>query len=150
MPRTRIILALLLLLSAAVAAAPLRRAVVSLKWDNGVPQESTVVNLTTGSSYDVGTLGAATVGNLVAGDVNVFVVTNTAGSSNPVTNLNVLDTNTLSISVYAFKLSWPGQAGTVQSSTNLSLWFDLAPIGSNSFLIVTNNTTQNFFRVKLN
>lgn len=123
--------------------------VVTLAWDNGFPQDATVVNLTTGEVKPAGVAGTLTVGGLQAGSNYTFVVTNLTGASNPVTTLITADTNRLAISVFSFKLEWFGRAGTLQSSTNVVDWFDERAIAANSFFYVTNVGKQKFYRVRL-
>ena len=136
-----------LLVGLCVCAA--RTGVVTLAWDNGIPQETTVVNVTTGEVLPAGTRETITVGGLTVGSNYTFVVTNATGASNPVTALIAADTNYLAMSVFSFKLEWFGRAGTLQSSTNFVNWLDERAIAANSFFYVTNVGKQKFYRVRI-
>lgn len=123
--------------------------VVTLKWSNGDPAETTLVNQTTGTVYPATTTETITVGGLAVGTKQTFVATNTAGASAPVSTTIAADTLKLNFTTWLY-LTWPGPAGILQRSTNLVLWTDDRAIASNGAVIITNATAREFYRVKIN
>lgn len=134
------------LLTARAVAPPMgfTNGVISATWENGDPEESTLVNWTTGATFDAGTNGAITVGGLRVGQPQLFSVTNTIGTSNTQLVTPQSDTNTMKL-VLAFQ--WRGKAGIVQASPNQVLWTNVGPIAANGIYIATNMGPFLFFRV---
>lgn len=137
------------LTTAQSSVAPVRtNGVVTLKWNNGEPAETVVVNQTTGTVYPATTAETLTVGGLPIGSTQTFIASNASGSSLPASAVITPDTMKLQVQTWLY-LTWPGPAGTLQRTTNLVLWQDVAPIGANGGFIVTNNQGREFYRVKL-
>lgn len=137
------------LTTAQSSVAPVRtNGVVTLKWDNGEPPETVVVNQTTGTVYPATTAETLTVGGLPIGSTQTFIASNASGSSLPASAVITPDTMKLQVQTWLY-LTWPGPAGTLQRTTNLVIWQDVAPIGANGGFIVTNNQAREFYRVKL-
>ena len=132
------------------SAAPVKtNGVVTLLWTNGEPAETTILNLTTGIKYEPTTLEHLTVGGLPIGSTQTFIATNNAGSSLPASTVVTPDTMRLQVQTWLY-LTWPGPAGTLQQTTNMVIWQDVAPIGANGSFIVTNQLKRGeFYRVKL-
>lgn len=122
--------------------------VVSLGWQNGLDPKTTIVNQTTGQTFDAGTNGNITLGSLDSRP-QTFIATNQFGASNALTVTPAPDTNRLALEIYSYRLNWPGRAGTLQTSSNLVVWYDAATIGSNTSLLVTNNLSAQFYRVRI-
>ena len=122
--------------------------IVTLKWSNGDPAETVIVNQTTGTVYPATTAETLTVGGLPIGAVQTFIATNSAGSSAPASTVITPDTMRLTYQTWLY-LTWPGPAGTLQRTTNLVIWKDVQPIGNGGSYIVTNAGARAFYRVKL-
>lgn len=135
--------------AAALPALPRTNGIVRLAWDAGNPPQ-TVVNQTTGQSYDVAAAATVTLGTQLAGVAQTYVVTNIAGASNPVTTTPSADTNRLAFESYIYRCVWSGAAGTLQRSTDLVLWNDVMPFASGQTLLITNDGFRGFYRVRLN
>lgn len=130
-------------------AAPIKtNGVVTLKWSNGDPAETVIVNQSTGIAYPATTAETLTVGGLPIGAVQTFIATNSAGSSAPASTVVTPDTMKLQVQTWLY-LTWPGPAGTLQQTTNLVIWQDVQPIPSGGSYIVTNAGARAFYRVKL-
>jgi hypothetical protein len=137
------------LATAQSSVAPVKtNGVVTLVWSNGEPAETVVVNRTTGAVYPATTLETLTVGGLAVGSQQTFVATNASGASLPASVVVTPDTMRLTYQTWLY-LTWPGPAGTLQRTTNLVIWQDVAPINANGGFIVTNNQAREFYRVKL-
>lgn len=135
--------------TASSLAAPVKtNGVVTLKWSNGEPAETVIVNQTTGVVYPATTAETLTVGGLAIGSTQTFIASNSSGSSLPASAVITPDTMRLTYQTWLY-LTWPGPAGTLQRTTNLVIWQDVAPIGANGSYIVTNNQGRAFYRVKL-
>ncbi len=132
----------------APVAAPKTNGVVTLKWNNGNPAETVIVNQTEGIAYPATTSETLTVGGLAVGTKQTFVATNTAGASLPASVTVTADTMTLKYTTWLY-LTWPGPAGTLQRSTNLVIWQDDRPISAGGSAIITNAAPREFYRVKL-
>jgi len=131
------------------SAAPVKtNGVVTLKWDNGDPAETVIVNQSTGIAYPATTAETLTVGGLPIGSTQTFIATNSAGSSLPASTVVTPDTMRLQVQTWLY-LTWPGPAGTLQQTTNMVIWQDVQPIPSGGSYIVTNNSEKAFYRVKL-
>lgn len=131
------------------SVAPIKtNGVVTLKWNNGEPAETVIVNQTTGAVYPATTAETLTVGGLAIGSQQTFVATNTSGSSLPASVVVTPDTMRLSYQTWLY-MTWPGPAGTLQRTTNLVIWQDVQPISSGGSYIVTNAGVRAFYRVKL-
>jgi hypothetical protein len=137
-------------MTATVPAPVKTNGVVSLRWNNGSADDSTIANLTTGDAFPAGQNESITIGGLRVGVAQVFVATNVLGASNLVTNTPVADTNRLTLEPYISRGRWPGAAGVLQFSTNLVNWTDIGVINSGGTFLVTNGVAlRGFYRVKL-
>jgi hypothetical protein len=132
------------------SVAPVKtNGVVTLKWNNGDPADTVIVNQSTGIAYPATTAETLTVGGLPIGAVQTFIATNSAGSSAPASTVVTPDSMKLQVQTWLY-LTWPGPAGTLQQTTNLVIWQDVQPIPSGGSYIVTNNAAKAFYRMKLN
>jgi len=132
------------------SSAPVKtNGVVTLKWDNGEPAETVIVNQSTGIAYPVTTAETLTVGGLPIGSTQTFIATNSAGSSLSASAVVTPDPMRLTYQTWLY-LTWPGPAGTLQRTTNMVIWQDVQPIPSGGSYIVTNQLKRGeFYRVKL-
>lgn len=123
--------------------------VVTLKWNNGDPAETTIVNQTSGIFYPSTVNETLTVGGLPVGTKQTFVATTTAGASLPASVTVTADSMTIQYTTWLY-LTWPGPAGILQRTTNLVIWQDVQPIASGGSVLITNKLQRGeFYRVKL-
>jgi len=123
--------------------------VVTLKWANGDPAETVIVNQTTGAVYPATTAETLTVGGLPIGSTQTFIATNSSGASLPASTIVTPELMRLQFQTWLY-LTWPGPAGTLQRTTNLVLWQNVQPISSGGSYIVTNAGARAFYRVQIN
>lgn len=135
-------------MAAVVAPAVKTNGVVTLKWDNGDPPETFIVNQTSGVVTPAGTVGIITLGGLRSG-TNTFIATNASGKSLPVSALIAPDKARLGFYPYIFRADWPGAAAVLQSSTNLVIWKDERDFPASGILLVTNILTQPGFHYRV-
>lgn len=135
--------------------APQPNATVWLRWNRGIPAQTTIRNLTTGRDYDAGVSDNFEVRGLVRGSTNVFVAFNAAGFSNQATGLATIPSRMASISIHTFLVELPvipNESVAILTSTNLLTWRQIGMIiTSNSVyrFLWTNDSKPHFFRSAL-
>ena len=138
------------LTTAQSSVAPVRtNGVVTLKWANGEPAETVIVNQTTGTVYPATTAETLTVGGLAIGSTQTFIATNASGASLPASAVVTPDNLKVRIFISKLGIAWDGPAGILQSSTNNVLWRDERAITTGAVLEVSPTERARFYRVKL-
>lgn len=125
-----------------------------LKWNPGIPAETTVRNVTTGEEFAAGPVDNYVVRGLPLGSTNTFVVHNAAGFSNEATGVAAPPPTLATITVHTFLVELPvipGVSNVILTSNNLLTWSELSVIvATNSVytFLWTNDHTSRFFRSK--
>ncbi len=131
---------------------------VTLKWDKGVPPETTVSNLTTGAAIYAGLADAVMFSGLVLGSTNRFQAsnTNTSGQMGLTPVLTTLATTQdlrCTITVHDYVVTVPvrsNQLTWVMTSTNLTTWYNLTLVLQTNptftFLWTNDGAVNRYFR----
>jgi len=130
---------------------------VTLRWDKGVPPETTVSNLTTRKAIYAGLADAVMFSGLALGSTNRFQAfnTNTEGMTGFTPVLTTLATTQdlrCTIRLHTYLVTIPmrsNQPTSVMTSTNLQTWYQIALINSTNptySFVWTNDGCNRFFR----
>lgn len=113
---------------------------IFLLWDKGQSPETTISNLTTGTSIYAGLADGLLYYPLPAGSSNRFVAFNTNGLSNEASGVAAGLSRNSEIAIYSYLVTVPVKTNItnwVMTSTNLLTWRTIA-------LIVPTNTSHQF------
>lgn len=111
-----------------------------LMWVPGQPPTTSISNITTRTSTNVGLVTNYVMRGLPMGSTNTFVAFNTNGLSNTATGVAADQNGSCTISIYSFLVTvptWSNQSTLVFTSTNLLTWQQIA-------LFVTTNKSHQF------